>query len=399
MTEDVYLKKVITLKHWRKTLRFEVSQDLFSSFRVDIGTRFLLNTLIESGSHPFRKVLDLGCGYGPVGLVLKSSAEYAAVHMVDRDALAGEFTRRNVILNGFSGVEVYGSLGYDDIAGSDFDLIVSNIPGKAGDSVITHFLRDACHFLKPGGLVAVVVVNAIVSLIEGILGSTPGIEVVFRQSRSGHTVFHYRFSGEAAEYQNAFDRGVYKRGESDFTFDKMKYHMNMARGLPEFDSLHYRTELLLEGLREFGQKGPANIAVYSPGQGHLPVVLWRTLQPESITLIDRDLLALRCSLANLILNGCPDVSISLLHRVGFTVDSGGKFDLVAGVLREEEGPAAIAQTIAGAAQNLDLDGMLSVSGSSTAAARLTDLIKLEKRLEVIEKRKRRGYCLLVMKPA
>lgn len=398
MAEDVYLKKVITLEHWGKTLRFEVSQDLFSSFRVDVGTRFLLKTLIESGAHPFKKVLDLGCGCGPLGLVLKSSGDSTAVHMVDRDALAVEFSRRNVMLNGFSGIEVYGSLGYDDINGYDFDLIVSNIPGKAGESVITHFLQDARHFLVPGGLVAVVVVNAIVLLVENILGSTPGLEVVFRQSRSGHTVFHYRFSGEAAEYKNAFDRGVYHRDELDFTFDKLKYRMRTARGLPEFDSLHYRTELLLEGLCEFGQKDPARTAVYSPGQGHLPVVLWRTLQPESITIIDRDLLSLRCSRANLILNGCPDESISLLHRVGFAVDSGEKFNLVAGVLREEEGPAAIAQTIAGAAQNLAPDGLLLVSSSSTAATRLVESVKLDKSLEIVGRRKRKGYCLLVMKP-
>ena len=68
---DSYFKKVVSLEHEGHSLRFRVAQDLFSSHEVDVGTRLLLRTLEQAGHERLRKVLDLGCGYGPLGLALK----------------------------------------------------------------------------------------------------------------------------------------------------------------------------------------------------------------------------------------------------------------------------------------------------------------------------------------
>ncbi|MDZ4277535.1 MAG: methyltransferase, partial [Dehalococcoidia bacterium] len=90
MDGDPYFHKIVPLRHEGGLLRLRVSQALFSSYEVDTGTRFLLRSLagIEAGS-----VLDLGCGYGPIGLALKQSAPARTVHMVDRDALAVHYAR------------------------------------------------------------------------------------------------------------------------------------------------------------------------------------------------------------------------------------------------------------------------------------------------------------------
>jgi 16S rRNA (guanine1207-N2)-methyltransferase len=398
MNEDVYLKKVIDLKYRGKTLRFSVSQDLFSSFQVDVGTRFLLRTVMPAGTHSFEKVLDLGCGYGPLGLALRGGDEKAIVHMVDRDALAVEFSRLNAGLNGLTDVQIYGSLGYDDVCETDYDLIISNIPGKAGEPVITHFLRDARYFLKPGGLVAVVVVAAIEPVVAGILDNTPDIDIAFHEARSGHAVFHYRFAGMPGKYENAFDRGVYDRTEMSFQHHDTTYPMRTARGLPEFDSLHYRTELLLDGLRQTRRRNADRSVVINPGQGYAPVVLWHLIQPDNITLIDRDLLALRYSQRNLSLNDCPAENVTMKHAVGFSMNEGEQADLIVGVLREEEGPTAVFETAKKAAGFLAHDGVMLLAAGSTAATRLVEMLSSEDRLEVVDKRKRRGYCLLKLQP-
>jgi 16S rRNA (guanine1207-N2)-methyltransferase len=402
MNEDIYYKKLIDLKYRDKLLHFLVSQDLFSSFQIDVGTRYLLRTLDKAGIHCFQKILDLGCGYGPLGLALKSDNNAAVVHMVDRDALAVEFARQNAELNGFGDMQVYGSLGYDGVDEEDFDIIIANIPGKAGETVIASFIRDARYFLRPVGLVAIVVVNAIASMVEQILDGLTDIDIILHQSRSGHTVYHYRFTGESGgtdnTYIKAIDREVYQRNEASFQYNDLTWKMCTAHGLPEFDSLHYRTRLLLDGLREFGRENPRGAAIFDSGQGHVPVFLWHTFQPDHITLIDRDLLSLRYSQRNLGLNGCPEKRTTLLHRVGFTAGSGEKYDLIAGVLREEEGPGAVFETVKAAAGCLDPEGMLLVSGSTTAISRLMEKIKTETNAAVVGRKKRRGNCLLVINP-
>jgi 16S rRNA (guanine1207-N2)-methyltransferase len=397
MNEDVYLKKVVDFKQRGKTLRFAVSQDLFSSFQVDVGTRFLLRTVMPAGTHSFEKVLDLGCGYGPLGLALRGGNEKAAVHMVDRDALAVEFSQRNAELNGLTGVQIYGSLGYDDVREAEYDLIISNIPGKAGEPVITHFLRDARYFLRPGGLVAIVVVAAIEPVVAGILRSTSDIDIAFHEVRSGHAVFHYRFIKTSDKYENAFDRGVYDRGETSFQHHTMTYPMCTARGLPEFDSLHYRTELLLDGLQQIRRSNTNRSVVINPGQGHVPVVLWHLFQPDNIALIDRDLLSLRYSQRNLSLNGCPAENVTMKYAVGFSMNEGEKADLIAGVLREEEGQKAVFETVKKAAGFLAPDGVMLLAGGSTAMTRLIEMLSSEELLEVVDKKKRKGYCLLKLK--
>src|SRR5260221_2878662 len=106
---DVYFKKEIPYDYRGKKLKFNVSQALFSSFDVDNGTRHLLQTLMSEKIDKYDKVLDLGCGYGPIGISLKSFYPSSDVHMVDRDALALEFSRQNVELNNMDGFHIYGS--------------------------------------------------------------------------------------------------------------------------------------------------------------------------------------------------------------------------------------------------------------------------------------------------
>jgi len=400
MDTDPYLKKTVTLRHGGHTLRFHVAQDLFSSHEVDIGTRLLLRTLTEHQGISFQKILDIGCGYGPIGLTLKKLSRCNTVHMIDRDALAVEYTRRNTSLNGLGGVAAYGSLGYDDITTRDFDLIASNLPGKAGESVISHLLLDAVHFLRPGGLVAVVVVAPLETVVAGILRSAPHITVRFHTRASGYAVFHYTFSEdgriEPPPSLCALSRGIYRRQDTISDLRGREYTLETARGLPEFDSPSFQSELLKEALWNTRDSDIGDVLALNPGHGHVPVSLWGLLGPKSIHLVDRDLLALRYSKNNLLRNGCPDERISLTHQVGIAMQD-RRFDLIVGALRKSDGNEGLLTTITQASEQISYDGNVVMAATSAAITRLEKLVRSKKLLRIAGRKRKKGHSVLILK--
>ncbi len=403
MDTDVYFHKVVTFRAWKHELLFRTSQELFSSHDIDIGSKFLLRTIVEAGYPPPQALLDIGCGYGPLGLTLKSLHPDSAVYLTDRDALAVDYSRQNAALNNLSGVEAYGALGYDGVTRNDFDrsafdLIVSNIPGKAGEPVITYLLRETQFYLKPGGIAAIVIVSPLEEMATKILAETPGAEVILRRERPGHTVFHYRFTGEKNPPKpelSAFERGVYNRKDVKIRYDKLEYPMQTAYGLPEFDSLSYDTEILLKALKGFTKKERSRALVFNPGQGHVPVVVWHYFHPQAISLVDRDLLALKHSSLNLTKNGCPVENINQFHKAGLDMENKEHFDLVVGVLPEEN-KEALQLTLDRAAGLLVDRGLMVISGGSTAITRLVTSIESKKTLNIRARERWRGYSLLVL---
>ena len=403
MTEthpDVYFKKLLTFRFWRQEMQFRVSQDLFSSLHVDVGTQFLLRAIRDLEPGQFSKILDLGCGYGPIGLTLKKLNGTARVHMVDRDALAVEYSRQNTDLNCLSGVKVYGSLGYDDIRSRDFDLIASNIPAKAGQDVISHLLRDAVYYLRPGGVVVVVVVAPIERMVDEVLRNTEEISLLFRRSRRGHAIFGYQFASdrrnESPTEEDALQRGVYHRGRTTVTARVKGFPIDTVWGLPEFESPSYRSQLLIKYLTGRPRPEVDSAAVFNPGQGHAAVVLAKLLKPQSMHLIDRDLLALRCTKRNLILNGFSEGSITLTHQVGMDCKTDRPVQVIAGVVRENEGPRAAGLQLSHVATHLARRGRLVLSASSTGITRIIEMAKPMNELEVRERKRWRGNSLVVL---
>jgi len=398
MNNDVYFKKIIEFHAWKQRLEFKVSQDLFSSFDIDQGTKFLLRSIVEANYQKPETILDLGCGYGPIGLTLKSMFKDCTVHMVDIDALAVEYSRQNAKLNGLSGVEVYASLGYDDVKRTDFNLIVSNIPGKTGEPVIKHFLTEAAHFLVPNGIVAIVIVTPLESFVENVLGNTPGIEILQKRTRPGHSVFHYRFNNAFLTPRletSAFARGIYDRTEFKFQINNLEIPMRVAANLPEFDTLSYNTELISNGLFEIRNMRIRRAVVFNPDQGHLGVIIWKLFQPDKIALVDRNLLALRYSKLNLILNKCPDEKIEVFHQIDMDLVNISEVDLFAIRLREENREANLLM-IKQASEKLAKSGLIIAAGSSTGISRLCDDIEPLKFFRIKERERWRGNSLLIL---
>ena len=139
-------------------LVFETSFGVFSPKEIDEGTKLLLNYLeVNEGDD----CLDLGCGYGPIGIWMARKSKTGKVLMFDKDFVAIDHAKQNIIKNQVPNAEAKLSNGLSALKDEQFDLIVSNIPAKVGNEMLYLFLYDTLHHLKPGGKFVVVTVNGL----------------------------------------------------------------------------------------------------------------------------------------------------------------------------------------------------------------------------------------------
>ena len=124
---------------------------VFSRDGLDRGTQALLETLPALSG----RVLDLGCGWGAVGVALAKRYPALEVVMTDINQRAVALARRNLAANGVKAEVVQGD-GFQSVAG-DFDAIVTNPPIRAGKAVIYGLFERARDFLKPGGALYIVI--------------------------------------------------------------------------------------------------------------------------------------------------------------------------------------------------------------------------------------------------
>jgi len=147
----------VTLKG--QSLVFHSTWGLFSPKAIDEGTHLLLE-YIEIATDA--TVLDLGSGYGPLGITLAKLAPAGQVHLVDKDFIAVEFSAKNAEVNRLTNVKSYLSNGFSAVPKAQkFDLIVSNVPAKIGTELLTIFLSDAHAHLNPGGRLYIVTVSGL----------------------------------------------------------------------------------------------------------------------------------------------------------------------------------------------------------------------------------------------
>ena len=187
---DVYFKKEIIYSFEGKKFCFEVGETLFSTFDIDHGTDVLLRSI--SPEKIPNTILDLGCGYGPIGIVLGNKYPEAKVVMVDRDLLAVRYAKYNLQKNKVNNAIVLESVGMEAVSNQTFDLIVSNVPAKIGDEAITQeFILGPYKKLNPGGELWIVVVKALNRLIPKVARQNQ-LNLKEIRSRKGHTVYRIK---------------------------------------------------------------------------------------------------------------------------------------------------------------------------------------------------------------
>ena len=146
-----------------RALRFHSTWGLFSPREIDDGTRLLISH-VELGDSDV--TLDLGCGYGAIGLAVAAATPGGFVHMVDKDYVAVEYARRNARLNALDNCKAYLSNAFSEVGDERFDNVAANLPAKVGRELLYIILADAREHLRPGGQLVVVTVSGLRQFIR-----------------------------------------------------------------------------------------------------------------------------------------------------------------------------------------------------------------------------------------
>ncbi|MBO5197384.1 MAG: class I SAM-dependent methyltransferase [Lachnospiraceae bacterium] len=129
-------------------LELETSDKVFSPSGIDRGTLAMLRQVTFL---PEDHVLDLGCGYGPVGILAARQIGQENVTMSDISPEAVALSRRNAVRNGVPDIQILESNGFENLPEGPYTLILSNPPYHTDFSVAKHFIETSYKVLSPGG--------------------------------------------------------------------------------------------------------------------------------------------------------------------------------------------------------------------------------------------------------
>ncbi len=140
--------------HYRDYLITYISDiGVFSKERIDYGSRVLLENIRLDNVH---SLLDVGCGYGTLGIALK--CVYPAIHveMIDVNKRAVDLANESIDYNHLDDILAYESNIYENVSHT-FDMIVSNPPIRAGKKVVFQILEEAYQYLEEAGELWIVI--------------------------------------------------------------------------------------------------------------------------------------------------------------------------------------------------------------------------------------------------
>lgn len=135
-------------------MEFKTDNGVFSKGEVDFGTRLLIETFqfpeLEGD------ILDVGCGYGPIGLTLAKETN-KTVHMIDINQRALSLAKENAERNHLTNVKIYESDLFSDVLETQFAAIITNPPIRAGKAVVHSIFEQSFNYLVDGGELWVVI--------------------------------------------------------------------------------------------------------------------------------------------------------------------------------------------------------------------------------------------------
>ena len=137
-----------------KRFKFITDIGVFSKGELDDASHLLIETVDDlalSGD-----ILDVGCGYGAIGITLASTRSTDMIHMIDVNLRALDLAERNAALNHVKNINVYESFCYDRVD-KKFSHIVSNPPIRAGKKVVHQIIKEAIEYLDADGTLTIVI--------------------------------------------------------------------------------------------------------------------------------------------------------------------------------------------------------------------------------------------------
>lgn len=143
------IKKVL-VKVSNKTFTFNTDNGVFSKKGMDFGTRTLIDVLLNENL--YGDVLDVGCGYGVIGIILSSffNNRINNVDMIDVNLRAIHLSKMNIKENKVNNCNAFVSNIYSDV-NKKYDFIITNPPIRAGKDVVYKILKEAKEHLKENG--------------------------------------------------------------------------------------------------------------------------------------------------------------------------------------------------------------------------------------------------------
>jgi hypothetical protein len=316
--------------------RFALSQGLFSSADIDRGSRALLQVFsrlldedLAQGRPLPRRVLDSGSGIGVLGIctartLAEAAGEPPLLRAQDRDELARIFTQgngaRNRLKPGLFQARAEALL--DAGAGETWDLILSNVPAKAGEPVLRDFIPRSAALLAPEGRAIIVVVHTLADFFRtGIRDS--GAPLLREEAGPEHRVFVYGAAdhsqaGAAEGPEPRPRRASYLRNSASYEMEGIRYRISSVHGAAEFDRPGPAAETAAKLLCRLGadrlfpdSTAPLGALIHEGGQGHFPLWLLlfleqnRAAAPELLLLHGRNILALEAAQDNIVNAGIP----------------------------------------------------------------------------------------------
>ncbi len=140
--------KELSYKYNSSFFTFYSDNGVFSKKSIDYGSKLLLETYLSSDNES-RKVLDVGCGYGFIGIVI-SVINNSYVDMIDINKRAIHLTKRNIKkYDSFQG-DAFISDAYENIT-SKYDVIITNPPIRVGKDKVLEILEGAFDYLNDNG--------------------------------------------------------------------------------------------------------------------------------------------------------------------------------------------------------------------------------------------------------
>jgi 16S rRNA G1207 methylase RsmC len=300
-----YARTQLAVRALGVSLQLDVPADVFGTRAIDAGTLLLLRNLPDRIP---RLLLDLGCGYGALGLPIAARFREARAWLVDRDLLAVRAAAHNARKLGLSNVEVRPSLGYRDVPDAlRFDLILCNVPARIGARAIAYFLDAGRAMLVEDGDLRAVVIRDLRDQVEE--ARIDGLRLV----AEGRNHLVYSVPPGPSRFARD-DESVYARDETRLQIAAGKtLTLSRPHDASEDPAHASWLRVLLDAAP---RRSAGSILCYRSGYGALPLAA-RSLWPQARVLAqDRDLLDtafLRHNAGSLRLGGANLVIVEALY--------------------------------------------------------------------------------------
>ncbi len=148
-----YIEHIIRARIKNFDLIFKSASGIFSATEIDKASKLLIEKA-EIPTHS--RILDLGCGYGMIGIVAAKSCPTCYVILTDINKRAVKLAKENILLNRVGNAEARQGDIYESVQDGKFDVILLNPPMAAGRDIVLRMIKQAPNYLNNYGSLQIV---------------------------------------------------------------------------------------------------------------------------------------------------------------------------------------------------------------------------------------------------